>query len=262
MAYETILYETEGPLAFVTINRPKALNAMSPQVVAELGQVFDEIEDDENVRAVIITGAGRAFMAGADITVMKDFTPLQGRRFARTGQALGDKMELCSKPIIAAVNGFALGGGCELAMACDFIIAAESAKFGQPEINLGIIPGFGGTQRLPRLVGKGWAKYLCLTGEIISAQEAAAINLVTRVYPDDELMDAAKKLALTMASKGRVSLRAAKQLIDDGMDLPLRKALNLEAEIFNTCFTSPDQKEGMTAFVEKRKPALDGPLDE
>ncbi len=262
MAYETILYETDGPLAVVTINRPKALNAMSPQVVAELGQVFDEIEDDDAIHVAIITGAGRAFMAGADITVMKDFTPLQGRKFARNGQALGDKLELMSKPVIAAVNGFALGGGCELAMACDFILAAESAKFGQPEINLGIVPGFGGTQRLPRLVGKGWAKYLCMTGDIISAKEAAAINLVTRIYPDDELMDAAKKMALAVASKGRVSLRAVKQLIDDGLDMPLRKALNLEAEIFNTCFTSPDQKEGMTAFVEKRKPDLSGPLDE
>ena len=261
MAYEVIIFETEGPLAVVTVNRPKALNALSPQVMDELTDAFEKISTDENIRAAVITGAGRAFVAGADISAMQTYTPLQARGFAKKGHKLGEKIENCPKPVIAAVNGFCLGGGCELAMCCDFIYASEGAKFGQPEINLGIVPGFGGTQRLPRLVGKGWAKLLCMTGEMIGAQEAAAIGLVTRVFPEGEVLEAAKKTALAMCGKGMVSLRAAKQLVEQGFDLPLQRALDLEAEVFCTCFTSPDQREGMSAFLEKRKADFKGGLD-
>ncbi len=263
MAFETILFETEGPLAIITVNRPKALNALSPQVVGELEQAIKDIRDSDDIRAVILTGAGdKAFIAGADIAAMSKMSPLEGRAFSRYGQDVLFSLEKLPQPVIAAVNGFALGGGCEIAMACDFIYAADSAKFGQPEINLGIIPGFGGTQRLSRLVGKGWAKELCLTGAIIGADQAAAIGLVTRVFPAEELMEAAKKTALGMAAKGRVSLRAIKELIDNGYDMSLERAIPMEAENFATCFASPDQAEGMTAFLEKRKPDFKGGLND
>lgn len=263
MAFETILFETEGPLAIITVNRPKALNALSPQVVGELEQAIADIRDSDDIRAVILTGAGdKAFIAGADIAAMSKMSPLEGRAFSRYGQDVLFSLEKLPQPVIAAVNGFALGGGCEIAMACDFIYAAEGAKFGQPEINLGIIPGFGGTQRLSRLVGKGWAKELCLTGAVISAEQAAAIGLVTRVFTAEELMEAAKKTALGMAAKGRVSLRAIKELIDNGYDMSLERAIPMEAENFATCFASPDQAEGMTAFLEKRKPDFTGGLND
>ena len=262
MAYETILFETNGPVAVVTINRPKAMNALSPQVIGEIDRAMAAIKADESLRAVILTGAGdKAFVAGADIAAMSKMTPLEGRAFARAGQEVLFNMEKLPKPIIAAVNGFALGGGCEIAMACDFIYAAENAKFGQPEINLGIIPGFGGTQRLSRLVGRNWAKELCLTGAIISAEEAKAIGLVNRVFPAGELMAAAMKTAQGMASKGRVSTRAIKELINNGYDMPLERAIPMEAENFATCFASPDQAEGMGAFLEKRKADFRGGLD-
>jgi enoyl-CoA hydratase len=259
MAYETIIYETEGAVATVTINRPKALNALSPQVVSELDQAFTAIAGDDNIKCVVLTGAGdKAFVAGADIAEMAKMDPLQSRNFSRQGQKTLFKIEKLDKPVIAAVNGFALGGGCEIAMACDFIYASEKAKFGQPEINLGIIPGFGGTQRLSRLVGRGWAKELCLTGDMISAAQAAAIGLVTRVFPPEELMPAVTKAAQGIAAKGRVALRAIKTLINDGYDLPLERSIPMEAEAFATCFASPDQKEGMSAFLEKRKPEFKG----
>ena len=262
MAYETILFETQGPVAVITINRPKAMNALSPQVVDEIDQAMKAVEADDELRAVILTGAGdKAFVAGEDIAAMSKMNPLEGRAFARAGQKVLFNIENMPKPVIAAVNGFALGGGCEIAMACDFIYAADNAKFGQPEINLGIIPGFGGTQRLSRLVGKNWAMELCLTGAIISAEEAKAIGLVNRVFPHDELMAAAMKTAQGMAAKGRVSTRAIKELINQGYDLPLERAIPMEAENFATCFASPDQAEGMAAFLEKRKPDFKGGLD-
>ena len=261
MGYETILYETKGAVAVITINRPEALNALNPQVLTELDQVVSAAGEDPGVKVVVITGAGKAFVAGADIKAMSTFTPLQARAFARRGQAVLNKIERLPKPVIAAVNGFALGGGCELAMACDFIIASRKARFGQPEINLGITPGFAGTQRLPRLVGKGWAKYLCLTGEMISAEKAQAIGLVVKVVEPDELMEEVMKVAEAIAAKGRMSLRAVKQLIDEGADMAIERAMALEAEVFATCFASPDQKEGMSAFLEKRKPNFTGELD-
>ena len=258
MSYQTLLYEVEAGVATITINRPEAMNALSPQVVDELEQAFGQAEADDEVRAIVLTGAGKAFVAGADIAAMSQMTPLEGRRFSRAGQDVLFKIEKLDKPVIAAVNGFALGGGCEIAMSCDFIYASEKAKFGQPEINLGIIPGFGGTQRLTRLVGRGWAKELCLTGAMLSAAEAAQIGLVTRVFAPEELLPAAKKTAAGMAQKGRVALRAIKSLINDGNDLPLERAIPMEAEAFATCFASPDQREGMTAFLEKRKPEFKG----
>ena len=262
MAYEMILYDVEGGVATITINRPKAMNALSPQVVREIAQALAEIKADDSVGAVILTGAGdKAFVAGADIAAMSKMTPLEGRAFSREGQEVLFSMEKLPKPILCAVNGFALGGGCEIAMACDFIYASENAKFGQPEINLGIIPGFGGTQRLSRLVGKGWAKELCLTGAMLGAQQAAEIGLVTRVFPPEELMPAAKKTAAGMAAKGKVSVRAIKELINSGYDMALERAIPMEAEAFATCFASPDQAEGMGAFLEKRKPNFTGGLD-
>jgi enoyl-CoA hydratase len=259
MAYENILYETGNGVATVTINRPKVMNALNPQVLAELKDAFTAVAQDDNIRCAVLTGAGdKAFVAGADIAAMAKMSALEGRAFARQGQKVLFMIEKLDKPVIAAVNGFALGGGCEIAMACDFIYASDKAKFGQPEINLGVVPGFGGTQRLSRLAGKAWAKELCLTGAIINAAEAAAIGLVTRVFAPEELMPAVKKTAQGIAEKGRVALRAIKTLINDGYDLPLERAIPMEAEAFATCFSSPDQKEGMTAFLEKRKPQFTG----
>ena len=259
MAFELILFETEGPLATITINRPKAMNALNPQVVGELGQAVKLIAADDAIKCVIITGSGdKAFVAGADIAAMVQMSALEGRRFSLMGQEVLFALEKLDRPVIAAVNGFALGGGTELAMACDFIYAADNAKFGQPEINLGIIPGFGGTQRLSRLVGKSRAKEMCLTGAIISAQEALAIGLVNKVLPADQLMAEVKKVALGIAAKGWVAMRSIKYLVDAGFDLPLERAMPMEAECFATCFASPDQKEGMIAFLEKRKANFTG----
>jgi len=262
MAYEMILFETQGPVAVVTVNRPEAMNALSPQVVDEIDQAMKAVMADDELRAVVLTGAGdKAFVAGADIAAMSKMSPLEGRAFSRAGQKVLFDLENMAKPVIAAVNGFALGGGCEIAMSCDFIYAAENARFGQPETNLGIIPGFGGTQRLSRLVGKNWAMELCLTGGMINAAEAKEIGLVNRVFPAEELMPAALKTAQIIASKGRVATRAIKELINQGYDLTLERAIPMEAECFATCFASPDQAEGMGAFLEKRKPDFKGGLD-
>jgi len=259
MAYETILCEVDGAIATVTINRPKVLNALNPQVAEELAQAFTALGKDAAVKVIILTGAGdKSFVAGADISAMRDMNPVQARHFSRQLQGVTSLMESLPKPIIAAVNGFALGGGTEIALACDFIYASETAKFGQPEINLGVVPGAGGTQRLSRLVGKSWAKELCLTGDIIDVALAKEIGLVNRVFPVDQLMDAVLKVAKKIASKGRVATRACKELINCGFDLPLNHALLLEAEAFCTCFASPDQREGMGAFLEKRKPDFKG----
>ena len=262
MSFEFVLFEVDDAVATVTVNRPKVMNALNLEVTEELIQVFTQIGDDPAIKCVIFTGAGdKAFIAGADIAAMSTMNPLQARHISRRLQTLTVLMESIPQPIIAAVDGFALGGGTELAMACDFIYASEKSKFGQPEINLGIIPGAGGTQRLSRLVGKGWAKELCLTGEIISAQMAKEIGLVNRVFPSEELMPAVKKTAQAIAGKGRVSTRAVKELINLGYDLPLDHALRLEAEAFGICFSSPDQKEGMSAFMEKRKAEFKGERD-
>jgi enoyl-CoA hydratase len=260
MAYETLLYEVQDSVALITVNRPKALNALSPQVVEEMGQVLETAAEDEAVRVIVFTGAGKAFVAGADIAVMAGYDALQGKNFSLKGQRVLNMIGQLPQPVIAAVNGYALGGGCELAMACDFVYASETAKFGQPEINLGIIPGFGGTQRLSRRVGPALAKELCLTGAMLDAQEAKAVGLVNKVFPAEELMEETMKVAKQMAEKGRVALREIKTVIEEGYEMDLVKACAWESDRFAVCFSSPDQKEGMTAFLEKRKPDFKGSL--
>jgi enoyl-CoA hydratase len=261
MAYENIIYETEGNVAVIRFNRPKALNAVNLDVVKDMQKALDEVEADPSIRVLILTGeGGKAFVAGADISLMVNLSPLQLRDFSVALHDLGFRMEALPIPVIACVNGFALGGGTEIAMACDFIYASEDSKFGQPEINLGIIPGAGGTQRLPRLVGKGMAKELCMTGAIISAQEAKEIGLVNKVFPADKLWEETLKTAKIMASKGRFSLMAAKRCIDRGFNLELRAGCGLETDQFALCMASPDGREGMSAFLEKRKPEFKGGL--
>jgi enoyl-CoA hydratase len=219
-----------------------------------LTAAIDEVAGNPAIRVLVLTGAGRAFVAGADIEQFTKLDPLTAREFAQAGFDLGLKLEGLPIPVIAAVNGYALGGGCELAMACDIIYAADTARFGQPEVNLGIMPGFGGTQRLARLVGKGLAKEICLTGRMIDAAEAKAAGLVARVFPAETLMAEAFKVARNLAEKGRVALRGIKQAIDRGFDLDLHSACVLEMDAFALCFASPDAFEGATAFLEKRKP--------
>jgi len=261
MSFENIIFEQEGSIAIIKFNRPKALNAINPDVLAEVNQALDKIESEGVAKVLILTGEGdKAFIAGADIGHMANFSPLQGREFSLKGQELLFRLEALSMPVIACVNGFALGGGTETAMACDFIYASEKAKFGQPEINLGIIPGFGGTQRLSRLVGKAMAKELCMTGVIISAQEAKEIGLVNKVFPADALWEETMKTAKLMASKGKVSMKAVKNCIDRGFEVDLHAGNTIEADQFALCTASPDAKEGMTAFLEKRKPDFKGEL--
>jgi enoyl-CoA hydratase len=261
MSYETIIFEKQEGVAIIKFNRPKALNAINADVLSEMNDVLDTIEKDTSVRVLILTGEGeKAFIAGADISHMVTMSPLEARRFSVIGHDLGFRLENLPIPVIACVNGFALGGGTEMALACDFIYASESAKFGQPEINLGIIPGFGGTQRLPGLVGKARAKELCMTGVMIGAREAMDMGLVNKVFPPDKLWEETLKTANLIASKGRVSLRAVKQCIDRGFESDLRRGCQMEADVFGLCMASPDGKEGMGAFLEKRKPEFKGEL--
>lgn len=261
MAYENILFEVDGNIAVIKFNRPKALNAINPGVLEDMGNALDEIEGNTDIKILILTGEGdKAFVAGADISHMVNFSPLQGRNFSAQGQELLFRIEGLPIPVIACVNGFALGGGTEIAMTCDFIYASENAKFGQPEIGLGIIPGFGGTQRLCRLVGKAMAKELCMTGAIISAGEAKEIGLVNKVFPHEDLWKETMKTAGIMASKGKVSMRATKQCIERGIDQDLRTGCYMETDAFAVCVSSSDCKEGMTAFLEKRKPEFKGEL--
>jgi enoyl-CoA hydratase len=261
MAYEDILFEVEAGIGTLTFNRPKVLNALKMGTLIEVGEVIRTIEDDEEIRALILTGAGdRAFVAGADIKELQKLSPISAKNFALKGQEVLFALERLSIPVIACVNGFALGGGCEIALACDFIYASEAAQLGQPEINLGIIPGFGGTQRLLRLVGRAKAKELCFTGVMISAQEAKDIGLVNQVFPPENLLEETRKIASLIASKGRVATRAVKHVIDNGMDIELQKACAIEMEAFALCFASDDAKEGFGAFLEKRKPNFTGSL--
>jgi len=261
VGYQTIIYEKLGNVAVIRFNRPKALNAINPEVLEEMIDALDKIQSDGSVKVLILTGEGeKAFIAGADISHMVNLSPLEARQFSVKGHDLGVRLENLPIPVIACVNGFALGGGTEMALACDFIYASENAKFGQPEINLGIIPGFGGTQRLSRLVGKAMAKELCLTGVIISAREAKEIGLVNKVFPPDKLWEETLKAANLIASKGRVSVRAVKQCIDRGFDTDLRRGCQMEADAFGLCMADPDGKEGMSAFLEKRKPEFKGEL--
>ncbi|MFB0532496.1 MAG: enoyl-CoA hydratase/isomerase family protein [Desulfatiglandales bacterium] len=261
MSYETIIFEVEENIAIIRFNRPKVLNAINRTVVAEMKDAVEKVAADKSIKILILTGSGdKAFVSGADIAFMRDFTPLQGRSFSDDGKEVLFQLEALSIPVIACVNGFALGGGLELAMACDFIYAADSARLGQPEINLGIIPGFGGTQRLARLVGKAMAKELCMTGAIITAMEAKDIGLVNKVFPKETLWEETMKVARLLASKGRVSLRAVKDSIERGYDQDLRTGCYMESDAYAMCLTSEDAKEGMGAFLEKRKAEFKGEL--
>ena len=259
MAYENIIYEIQNAIAMITFNRPKALNALNGALIDELSDALDNVAGNEDIKVLILTGAGdKSFVAGADITELATFNPLQGKLFSEKGQAAIFKLQALSIPVIAAVNGFALGGGSEIALACDFIYASENAKFGLPEITLGIIPGFGGTQRLPRLIGTNAAKELIFTGKMISADEAQALGMVNQVCPADALMVQAQKTAQTIASRGRVSLRAAKQAVNRGMNVDIVTGCQIEVEAFSLCMASPDAKEGTSAFLEKRKAEFKG----
>ena len=259
MEYVNILLEKNGPVAVLTINRPKALNALNADTLTELSTVLDELGSDSSVKAVVLTGSGeKAFVAGADIAQMKEFNPLEGRRFAQLGQATFRKIELLAQPVIAAINGFALGGGCELAMACDMRLASETAKFGQPEVSLGITAGFGGTQRLPRIVGKGLASEILFTGDLIDAQEAYRIGLVNHVYPLNTLMEEALKLANRIAERAPAAVQLSKSAIQRGINMDLDSAQAYEADIFALSCSTHDKQEGCGAFLERRKPVFEG----
>ena len=249
----------EGKTALVTIDRPKALNALNPETLAELLELFSELAEKDELVGVILTGAGeKAFVAGADISAMQHYDALAGREFGKLGHRVMSAIEQFPKPVIAAVNGFALGGGCELALACDIRICSENAKFGQPEVNLGVIPGFGGTQRLPRLVGKGHGFELLFTGDMIDAQEACRIGLVNRVVALEQLLPECLGIMEKIAQKGPVAIALCKEVVRAGMEMDSDRACQYEADLFGVCFASDDQKEGMKAFLEKRVPQFTG----
>ena len=251
---ENIIFNESNGIAEVIINRPKALNALNNQTITELGEVINEISKRKDIKTVIITGAGeKAFVAGADIVEMKDLNSMEARDFSRLAQKVFSDIENMPQIVIAAVNGYALGGGCELSMACDIRLASKKAKFGQPEVNLGILPGFAGTQRLPRLVGKGIAKELIFSTDMIDAEEAHRIGLANKVYESEELMDKARELANKIMSKSPVGVRLAKAAINNGLNMATESAYNYEADLFALCFSTEDQLEGMNAFVDKRK---------
>jgi len=257
--FKNIILEKEDYLAILYINRPKALNALNGDTLFEIEAAIKDVKTDPNIKVMIVTGTGdKSFVAGADITFMLPLSPAEGRYFADVGEKVFRQFELMEKPVIAAVNGFALGGGCELAMACDIRLAAENALFGQPEVGLGIIPGFGGTQRLPRLIGEGRAKELTYTADTINAQEAFRLGLVNHVYPQDQLMDQAKKMAKKIASKGPLAVGYAKFAIGKGMQVDIDTGMSIESDMFGMSCATEDKFEGMTAFVEKRKPAFKG----
>lgn len=254
MSWSNLLFKKEGNIGILSINRPDALNALNSIVLDELNEAMDVINNDEDVHVIILTGEGRAFVAGADIGEMKNMNPIEARAFAEKGLSLFRKIELLEKPVIAAVNGFALGGGCELSMSCDIRIASEKAKFGQPEVGLGITPGFAGTQRLSRLVGISRAKELIFTCDIISAEEAYRIGLVNKVVSGQELMTSAIEMANKILSKSQLAIRYANTAINRGIETDLDTGMAIEKDLFGLCFATEDQKEGMGAFLEKRTP--------
>jgi enoyl-CoA hydratase/carnithine racemase len=259
MAFDNLLLERDGAIAIVTINRPKVLNALNTQTLDELRRAVLDLKHDESVRVAILTGAGdKSFVAGADINELAVQTPTSGREHALTGQHVFDLIEGLGKPVIAAINGYALGGGCELAMACTLRIAADTAKLGQPEINLGIIPGYAGTQRLSRLVGKGKAMELILSGAPIAAAEAERIGLVNRVVPAADLMSAAKALASDLAKNAPIAMRYIITAINKGLEMPFAEGCAFEATLFGLVASTADMREGTAAFLEKRKPEFKG----
>ena len=258
MLFQTLTLDVADRVAVLTVNRPDKLNALADLVIRELGQAIDDLRGRDEVGAIVLTGAGRAFIAGADISEIGKAEPLDAKRRARLGQDVFRKFETSPKPTIAAVNGFALGGGCELAMACHLRLASEHAKFGQPEVKLGLIPGYGGTQRLPRLVGRGRALQLLMTGETIDAQEAYRIGLVNAVVPAAELLDRARAMAATMLANAPVALALCIESVNAGYDLPLDEAQQFEANAFGLAAATEDRREGTSAFLEKRAPAFRG----
>jgi len=259
MNFENLLVERDGGVAILTINRPKVLNALNTQTLDELRRAILDLKRDDTVRAVILTGAGeKSFIAGADINELATQTPVSGREHAMTGQHILDLIEHLGKPVIAAINGFALGGGCELAMACTIRIAADTAKLGQPEINLGLIPGYAGTQRLTRIVGRGRALELLLTGDQVTAQEAHRLGLVNRVVPAADLIPEAKKLAATLAAKAPIAIRYILEAVHKGVEMPFAQAQVFEATLFGLVASTEDMREGTKAFLEKRKPEFKG----
>ncbi|HCY86491.1 MAG TPA: enoyl-CoA hydratase [Desulfobacteraceae bacterium] len=261
MSFENIILEIENNIATIFFNRPKALNALNNALFDELDTALDQIADNSQVRVLILTGSGdKAFVAGADIVELSKMTPLQGKYFSRKGQKIFSKIEQLPIPAIAAVNGFALGGGSEAALACDFIYASEKAVFGLPEINLGLIPGFGGTQRLARLVGNNRAKELVFTGKNIPADKALEYGMVNKICAPESLMDEVLKTAGLIASKGKVALRAAKEVIQNGTATDLETGCRIENDAFGLTMSSEDAKEGTAAFLEKRKPEFKGEL--
>jgi enoyl-CoA hydratase/carnithine racemase len=258
-SFENLRYEKKNQIAFVTITRPKVLNALNAPTMQELSRAFRSVRDDDDVRVAILTGDGeKAFVAGADINEFTALDAIEGRAFALRGQALFSEIENCGKPVIAAVNGFALGGGCELALACTIRIASENARFGQPESKLGIIPGSGGTQRLPRLVGKGRALQIILTGEMVKADEALRIGLVNEVVAPAELLARAEAIATKIIANAPIATRYCLDAVNKGMDMTLSEGLAHEAALFGLCFATADKKEGTSAFLEKRAAQFKG----
>lgn len=255
MEYKNVILEINGTTAIVAIDRPEKLNALNSETITELTHIFQSIENDNDIRCVILTGSGeKAFVAGADISELNKLGSVDGKKFAEAGQQLFNLIENLSKPVIAAVNGFALGGGCELALACHIRYASENAKFGQPEVNLGIIPGFGGTQRLTKLINTGRAIELILTGDTVSAEEAYRLGLANKIYPQKELMDACFKTAQKIAEKSPIAVRYGIQAVLTSDETTKAEGLKMEAALFGLCCSTNDFKEGTSAFLEKRKP--------
>jgi enoyl-CoA hydratase len=258
MTYQTLTFEVADRIATITVSRPEKLNALNAATIAELGRAIDEARDRGDVGAVLLTGAGRAFVAGADIGELVNQTAAGAKALALAGQAVFRRFETSPKPTVAAVNGFALGGGCELAMACHIRLASDAAKFGQPEVKLGLTPGYGGTQRLPRLVGRGRALQMMLTGDVIDAQEALRIGLVNAVMPAAELLPAARRLLQTVLAQAPTAVALCIDAVHRGLDMSLEDALALEASYFGLCAATADMREGTSAFLEKRAPKFTG----
>lgn len=249
-----IALKKDGGIALLTVDRPEALNAMNATMIEELSQAFDDVAADNEIRVLIITGTGRAFIAGADIAHMSVFTPPQAKQWSELGQGMVGRLQSLTKPVIAAVNGYALGGGTELALACDIRVASEKAVFGQPEVKLGMIAGFGGTQRLTRLVGPGMAKEMLFTGDQYDAEAAYKMGLVNKIVPGEELLDYCIEMAKRIAKRGPHAVSLSKEAVDRGGDMTLREALHLESELYASAFTTDEAHEGCTAFLEKREP--------
>ena len=257
--FENILYEEKGAIAVITINRPKMLNALTAETIREIGRAMARVRTNAAVKGVLLTGAGeKAFVAGADIKEISGLDMHQGRQLSREGQAIFSAIEMCPKPVIALINGFALGGGLELAMSCHFRLASENARFGQPEVNLGLLPGYGGTQRLPRLIGRGRAMELLLTGDMIDARRAYEIGLVNKVVSDQDLLDQGEKMMLKIISKGPLVLQYCIEAVHHGLNSSLETGLEIEANYFGMAFATEDMREGTTAFIEKRKAIFKG----